>query len=124
MCPCLGGHIDAAPASLDDEGFGRWASRGSITQRQHLLSYASRFVLPLTRKAGFRLAGLYREGVEPSGSLRKVSDHMTILLSCSPDATQIAADLTRSSTRQPWAKSCHFIQAAFAAVSVLALPDG
>jgi hypothetical protein len=35
--------------------------------------------------------GLYREGVEPSGSLRKVSDHMTILLSCSPDATQIAA---------------------------------
>jgi hypothetical protein len=35
-------------------------------QRQHLLSYASRFVLPLTRKAAFRLAGLYREGVEPS----------------------------------------------------------
>ena len=30
---------------------------GSITQLQHLLSYASRFVLPLTRKAGFRLAG-------------------------------------------------------------------
>src|SRR5215467_10066281 len=57
MCPCLGGHIDAAPASLDDEGFGRWAFRGSITQRQHLLSYASRFVLPLTCKAGFRLAG-------------------------------------------------------------------
>jgi hypothetical protein len=33
---------------------------------------ATRFVLPLTRKAGFRLAGLYPEGVEPSGSLRTV----------------------------------------------------
>jgi hypothetical protein len=33
------------------------------------------------------LAGLYREGVEPSGSLRKVSDHMVIPLSCHPDAT-------------------------------------
>src|SRR5437660_7983547 len=42
------------------------------------------------RLASGWLAGLYREGVEPSGSLRKVSDHMTILLSCSPDATQIA----------------------------------
>ena len=31
--------------------------RGSLTQLPHLLSYASRFVLPLTRKAGFRLAG-------------------------------------------------------------------
>jgi len=30
---------------------------GSLTQLRHLLSYASRFVLPLTRKAGFRLAG-------------------------------------------------------------------
>jgi hypothetical protein len=50
-----------------------------------LLRFA--FVLPLTRKAGFRLAGLYREGVEPSGSLRKVSDHITIPLSCPPDAT-------------------------------------
>jgi len=33
------------------------------------------------------LAGLYREGVEPTGSLRKVSDHMVIPLSCHPDAT-------------------------------------
>src|SRR5215469_12642292 len=33
------------------------------------------------------LASLYREGVEPSGSLRKVSDHMVIPLSCHPDAT-------------------------------------
>jgi len=40
-----------------NEGFGRYEFRGSFTQLQHLLSYASRFVLPLTRKAGFRLAG-------------------------------------------------------------------
>src|SRR5262250_744780 len=36
--------------------------------------------------SGWR-AGLYREGVEPTGSLRKVSDHMVIPLSCHPDAT-------------------------------------
>jgi hypothetical protein len=52
---------------------------------------ATRFVLPLTRKAGFRLAGLYREGVEPSGSLRKVSDHMVVPLFCPPDATFVPA---------------------------------
>ena len=40
------------------------------------------------RLASGWLAGLYREGVEPSGSLRKVSDHMVIPLSCPPDATQ------------------------------------
>src|SRR5215467_11814850 len=43
------------------------------------------------RLASGWLADLYREGVEPSGSLRKVSDHTVILLSCSPDATPIAA---------------------------------
>jgi len=86
MCPCLGGHIDAAPACYHNEGFGRCGFRGSLTQLQHLLSYASRFVLPFTRKAGFWLAGLYREGVKPSGSLRKVSNHMVIPLSCPPDA--------------------------------------
>ena len=31
--------------------------RGSLTQLRHLLTYASRFVSPLTRKARFRLAG-------------------------------------------------------------------
>ena len=31
--------------------------RGSLTRLRYLLSYASRFTLPLTRKAGFRLAG-------------------------------------------------------------------
>ena len=37
------------------------------------------------RLASGWLAGLYREGVEPSGLLRKVSDRI-ILLPCSPDA--------------------------------------
>ena len=41
------------------------------------------------RLASGWLAGLYREGVEPSGSLRKVSYHMIILLSCPPDATHV-----------------------------------
>ena len=38
------------------------------------------------------LAGLYREGVEPSESLRKVSVHMVIPLSCPPDATHVPYD--------------------------------
>jgi hypothetical protein len=45
------------PRFEDNEGFGRGGFRGSLTQLKHLLSYASRFVSPLTRKAGFRLAG-------------------------------------------------------------------
>src|SRR6516165_7851948 len=45
------------PRLMNNEGFGQWGFRGSITQLQHLLSYASHFVLPLARKAGFRLAG-------------------------------------------------------------------
>jgi hypothetical protein len=35
----------------------RLAFRGSLTQLRHPLTYASRFVSPLTRKARFRLAG-------------------------------------------------------------------
>jgi hypothetical protein len=42
------------------------------------------------RLASGWLAGLYREGVEPSGSLRKVSDHMIVPLSCPPDATHVS----------------------------------
>jgi hypothetical protein len=52
--------------------------RGSLTQLRHPLAYASRFVLPLTRKARFRLAGLCREGVEPSGPLREVSARVDV----------------------------------------------
>ena len=55
-CPRHLGHIDAAPA-LRTTKASAIAFRGSLTQLQHPLSYASRFVLPLTRKAGFRLAG-------------------------------------------------------------------
>jgi len=48
---------------------------GSLTQL-HLLSYASRFVLPLTRKAASGwLAGLYRRAVEPLDHYERFS-HM------------------------------------------------
>src|SRR5215468_4051141 len=96
MCPCLGGHIGAAPTSgtvkaSDDEHFGAHSrSFGTCSPTLRASCCHSR-----ARLASGWLAGLYREGVEPSGSLRKVSDHMTILLSCSPDATQIAADWLR-----------------------------
>jgi hypothetical protein len=91
MCPCLGGHIGAAPTSgtvkaSDDEHFGAHSrSFGTCSPTLRVSCCHSR-----ARLASGWLAGLYREGVEPSGSLRKVSDHMTILLSCSPDATLIA----------------------------------
>src|ERR1700728_248808 len=55
-CPRHLGHIDAAPA-LRTTKASATAFRGSLTQLRHPLSYASRFVLPLTRKARFRLAG-------------------------------------------------------------------
>jgi hypothetical protein len=41
------------------------------------------------RLASGWLAGLYREGVEPSGSLRRVSDQVVIPPSCPPDAMKI-----------------------------------
>ena len=103
MCPCLGGHIGAAPTSgtvkaSDDKHFGAHSrSFGTCSPTLRASCCHSR-----ARLASGWLTGLYREGVEPSGSLRKVSDHMTILLSCSPDATQIAADLLQRATRQPW----------------------
>src|SRR5262249_4133356 len=91
MCPCLGGHIGAAPTSgtvkaSDDEHFGAHSrSFGTCSPTLRVSCCHSR-----ARLASGWLAGLYREGVEPSGSLRKVSDHTVILLSCSPDATRIA----------------------------------
>jgi len=93
MCPCLGGHIGAAPTSgtvkaSDDKHFGAQSrSFDTCSPTLRVSCCHSR-----ARLASGWLAGLYREGVEPSGSLRKVSDHTVILLSCSPDATQIAAD--------------------------------
>src|SRR5215470_1167379 len=87
MCPCLGGHIDGAPLAIttkasDDADFGarsRSFSTCSPTLRVSCCHSPARL-------ASGWLAGLYREGVEPSGPLRKVSDHMTIPLSCPPDA--------------------------------------
>ena len=92
MCPCLGGHIGAAPTSgtvkaSDDKHFGAQSrSFDTCSPTLRVSCCHSR-----ARLASGWLAGLYREGVEPSGSLRKVSDHTVILLSCSPDATQIAS---------------------------------
>src|SRR5262249_34718663 len=94
MCPCLGGHIGTAPTSgtvkaSDDEHFGAHSrSFGTCSPTLRISCCHSRATL-----ASGWLAGLYREGVEPSGSLRKVSDHMTILLSRSPDAPPLASVL-------------------------------
>src|SRR5215831_5438685 len=88
MCPCLGGHIGAAPTSgtvkaSDDKHFGAHSrSFGTCSPTLRASCCHSR-----ARLASGWLAGLCREGVEPSGSLRKVSVRLTIvLLSCSPDA--------------------------------------
>jgi hypothetical protein len=51
------GHVVAAPALRTAKASGDVRFRGSLTQLRHPLTYASRFVLPLTRKARFRLAG-------------------------------------------------------------------
>src|SRR5215469_18528803 len=70
----------------NDEHFGAHSrSFGTCCPTLRVSHYHSR-----ARLASGWLAGLYREGVEPSGSLRKVSGHMAILLSCSPDAMRSA----------------------------------
>jgi len=72
----------------DDVHFGAHSrSFGTCCPTLRVSRYHSR-----ARLASGWLAGLYREGVEPSGSLRKVSGHMAILLSCSPDAMRSAPD--------------------------------
>jgi hypothetical protein len=87
MCPCHGGHIAAAPVprktkASDDIDFGaRLRSFGTCSPTLRVSCRHSR-----ARLASGWLARLYREGVEPSGPLRKVSDHMIILLSWHPDA--------------------------------------
>jgi hypothetical protein len=91
MCPCHGGHIDTAPDSgttkaSNDRDFGAHSrSFGTCSSTLRVSCRHSR-----ARLASGWLAGLCREGVEPSGSLRKVSDHMVVvLLSCHPDAIPI-----------------------------------
>src|SRR5215831_18867613 len=72
----------------DDVHFGAHSrSFGTCCPTLRVSHYHSR-----ARLASGWLAGLYREGVETSGSLRKVSGHMAILLSCSPDAMRSAPD--------------------------------
>src|SRR5712664_2782829 len=106
MCPCLGGHIGAAPTSgtvkaSDDKHFGAQSrSFDTCSPTLRVSCCHSR-----ARLASGWLAGLYQEGVEPSGSLRKVSDHTVVLLSCSPDATQIASVPGGCHERQSWATS-------------------
>jgi hypothetical protein len=85
------GHIGAAPTSKtvkasDDEHFGAHSRSCRVGEE----------VAPLAphRPGRARFA-------HPSGSLRKVSAHTIILLSCPADATSIAAVLTRSSGTAP-----------------------
>ena len=88
MCPRHYGHIDAAPATHTAKAsamadFGAHShSFGTRSPTLRVSCCHSR-----ARLASGWLAGLCREGVEPSGPLRKVSARLTIvLLSCSPDA--------------------------------------
>jgi hypothetical protein len=65
---------------------------GANPQLQHLLSYASCFALPLTRKARFRLAGSAFAGWEsnPLDRYERFQLVLTIIPpSCSPDASAI-----------------------------------
>jgi hypothetical protein len=72
MCPCLSGHIDAAPTletvkASDDDHFGAHSrSFDTCSPTLRVSRCHSR-----ARLASGWLAGLYREGVEPSGSLRR-----------------------------------------------------
>jgi hypothetical protein len=67
--------------------------RGSLTQLWHPLSYASRFTLPLARKAGFRLAGWpLPGGSQTLWTTSKGFRSHVVPLSCSPDATFFRPD--------------------------------
>jgi hypothetical protein len=95
-CP----HFWTVKAS-DDEHFGAHSrSFGTCSPTLRVSCCHSR-----ARLASGWLAGLYREGVEPSGSLRKVSAHTVILLSCHPDATQIASVPGEWWSRKEWAQA-------------------
>jgi hypothetical protein len=55
-CPCLVGHLDAAPAEWTAKASAMF-DFGANPQLRHMLPYASRVTLPHTCKACFRLAG-------------------------------------------------------------------
>jgi hypothetical protein len=89
--------MDARSLHADPQGWGDGIDGATAKEYEANLEANLRDLLERI-KSGYRsrarlasgwLAGLYREGVEPSGSLRKVSDHMIILLSCPPDAKYI-----------------------------------
>src|SRR5262249_14739693 len=69
------GVVDAAPALPTAKASAVDEFRGSITQLRHLLLTLQEWCC----HSGW-LARLCREGVEPSGSLQKVSDHSLFLL--------------------------------------------
>ena len=67
LCQCR-------PRRIENESTMHWAYRDSITRLQHPLPTLQQGWLPTSRKARFRLVvSLCREGVKPSGLLRKVS---------------------------------------------------
>jgi hypothetical protein len=77
--PNFRSHADLAKAR-------EWYSRAADLGSAHASSRLAELYLRGILAGSGWLADLYREGVEPSGSLRKVSGHMVIPLSCPPDA--------------------------------------
>jgi hypothetical protein len=75
------GLVDAAPALPTARASALNEFRGSITRLWHPLPTLQDWCChhPCKARSGW-LACLYREGVEPSGSLQKVSDRSLILL--------------------------------------------
>ena len=73
----LDGFVDAVPALPTAKTSAVNEFRGSVTRLWHPLPTLQESCCHHPCKARFRLAGLafYREGVEPSGSLQKVSQH-------------------------------------------------
>ena len=90
MRPCLGGHIDAAPASLDDEGFGPMGISGTnqAASAPALLRFAFRVA---THVQGWLPAGwpLPRGCRTLSVKGFRSHDHPPL---CSPDATRATFD--------------------------------
>ncbi len=98
------GHIDAAPAIRTAKA-SAMADFGANPQLRHMLPYASRVTLPHTCKACFRPAGCAFTGraSNPLDRYERFQFGLTILLSCSPDATGL--ELARSASANPGATS-------------------
>src|SRR6266516_2855953 len=88
------GFVDAAPTLPTVRASAVNEFRGSIARLRHLLLTLQEWCCHHPCKARFRLAGSpYREGVEPSGLLQKVSDHIPILLFwICPGAREVSSD--------------------------------